>query len=179
MKFRVLIASILFVCCLLPDIGIAQNKVVVIPMGSGSTGNASEADVLRGKTFSNQSATGLIGTRPSSPVPEMTSVAADSWGVTWPNPRFTGGVAGYTDQLTSLHWIIPDNSPLTWLTAVNHCYGLSTGVPPHVINDWRMPTLREIHSLVDYSVENPALPNGHPFGTIINGPYWSSIVIGV
>ena len=35
MKFSVLIASILFVCCLLPNIGIAQNKVVVIPLNSG------------------------------------------------------------------------------------------------------------------------------------------------
>ena len=36
MKFKVFIVSVFFVCCLLPDISLAQNKVVVIPLVSGN-----------------------------------------------------------------------------------------------------------------------------------------------
>ncbi len=48
----------------------AQNKVVVIPLGSEPTGNAAAGDVLKDKTFSNASGTGLSGTRPPAPVPK-------------------------------------------------------------------------------------------------------------
>lgn len=30
-------------------------------------------------------------------------------------------------------------------------------------NDWRMPTIREVESLVDISSHSPDLPAGHPF----------------
>ncbi len=174
MKIKVLLVSLLFACSLLCGISLAQDKVVVIPLGTDATGDAAQSHVLKGKTFSNQNATGLTGTRPPAPVPKMTSGSSGK-GVPWPNPRFSGGIIpGYTDQLTGLRWSTPDNVARKWVTAVNHCYAYSTGIPPLIFNDWRMPTLRELHSLIDYSVENPAIQTGHPFGTIINGPYWSS-----
>jgi hypothetical protein len=36
MKFKVIIVSVFFACCLLPSFSLAQNKVVVIPLMSGS-----------------------------------------------------------------------------------------------------------------------------------------------
>ena len=34
MKFRVFIVFLFFVCCLLPGVSLAQNRVVIIPLGS-------------------------------------------------------------------------------------------------------------------------------------------------
>ena len=174
MKIKVLLVSLFFTFSLLPNISLAHDKVVVIPLGTEATGDAVQSHVLKGKTYSNQNATGLTGTRPPAPVPKMTSGTSGK-GVSWPNPRFTGGIIfGYTDHLTGLRWSIPDNAVRQWTPALNHCNGHSTGFPPLVINDWRMPTLREMHSLIDYSVQNRALPTGHPFGEINTGPYWTS-----
>ena len=50
----------------------AQNKVVVIPLSDGCSaapsGNATQPDVLEGKTFSSSIGIGLTGTRPPAPV---------------------------------------------------------------------------------------------------------------
>lgn len=40
--------------------------------------------------------------------------------------------------------------------------------------DWRLPNRRELHSLVDHSRRQPALPAGHPFRNVWNGRYWTS-----
>ncbi len=41
--------------------------------------------------------------------------------------------------------------------------------------DWRLPTIKELMSLVDYGQNSPALPVGHPFTNIPStGGYWSS-----
>lgn len=39
---------------------------------------------------------------------------------------------------------------------------------------WRLPTLHELGSLVDYSVSDPALPTGHPFNFVQSERYWTS-----
>ena len=39
---------------------------------------------------------------------------------------------------------------------------------------WRLPTLEELISLVDYSRYNPALPEGHLFKNVNASGYWSS-----
>ncbi|MBF0539182.1 MAG: DUF1566 domain-containing protein, partial [Nitrospirae bacterium] len=41
-------------------------------------------------------------------------------------------------------------------------------------NDWRMPSINELNSLVDYTRTSPALPYGHPFVNVAGGFYWSS-----
>jgi len=42
--------------------------------------------------------------------------------------------------------------------------------------DWRLPNIRELHSLVDFGTFNPALPSGHPFENF-EGDYWSSTTV--
>jgi len=55
----------------------------------------------------------------------------------------------------------------TYDEAVAYC--LSKG------NPYRLPEVKELASLLDYSHLNPALPSGHPFTGVQSGglPYWS------
>jgi hypothetical protein len=108
-------------------------------------------------------------------------------GVPLPNPRFTdNGDGTVTDNLTELIWT--KNADCTefggnenWDGAValsneladGQC-GLSDG---SVAGDWRLPNIRELLSLVDFSNNNPALPDNHPFypeDVLRTGTYWSS-----
>jgi hypothetical protein len=54
---------------------------------------------------------------------------------------------------------------------------------PGAFDDWRLPNVRELHSLVHYGFEGPALPNtagtgqwgeGDPFAGVHALKYWSS-----
>jgi hypothetical protein len=109
-------------------------------------------------------------------------------GVPWPDPRFTDyGDGTVRDNLTGLIWLKNANCPgdnrLTWQGAldfvadinrrVNDCGDISKAGDNQT--DWRLPNIRELTSLVDYSQVNPALPFGHPF-TNFSGRmlYWSS-----
>ena len=40
--------------------------------------------------------------------------------------------------------------------------------------DWRLPTVNELHSLIDYTQYNPVLPHGHPFINVKPYRYWSA-----
>lgn len=73
-----------------------------------------------------------------------------------------------TDHLTNLVWVQKVTCVLgDWQTALDHANnladgqcGLSDGSQP---GDWRLPNIRELLSLFDYSEGTPALPAGHPF----------------
>ena len=82
--------------------------------GDEATGDATIEDVLKDKTFSNPSKTGLTGTRPGALVektgqttsPGTRDDGALQRGVTWPSPRFTdNGDGTVTDNLTGLIWL--------------------------------------------------------------------------
>jgi hypothetical protein len=40
--------------------------------------------------------------------------------------------------------------------------------------DWRLPNVRELFSLIDFSQYGPTLPSGHPFTGVQSSSYWSS-----
>lgn len=114
-------------------------------------------------------------------------------GVTWPNPRFIddGGATGVvTDTLTGLIWLKNANcagAMKDWATALSYsnalydgctnCFGtsgdcgLSDG---STAGQWRLPNVRELHSLIDFSRYGPALPSGYPFTGVQPNYYWSS-----
>ena len=112
-------------------------------------------------------------------------------GVAWPNPRFTDNEDGtVTDNLTGLIWLKDANcfGSRNWATALSDCNGLANGscnlTDGSVAGDWRLPNLKELHSLIHYGVYSPALPNtagtdrwteGDPFSNVQSlGFYWSS-----
>ncbi|MBN2468207.1 MAG: DUF1566 domain-containing protein [Deltaproteobacteria bacterium] len=67
-----------------------------------------------------------------------------------------------------------------WGEAVGYCEkladgqgGLSDG--SHA-GDWRLPTAKELQSLINYGTESPCLPAGHPFVQAQSICYWSGTV---
>jgi hypothetical protein len=115
-------------------------------------------------------------------------------GVILPKPRFTDNSNGtIRDNLTGLLWLKDahcGNNSNTWqgaldfVAAINagtqNCGDISNGGTHQ--NDWRLPNVRELHSLVDYGTSNPALTkdfqaypvNGYPFLNFSALSYWSS-----
>lgn len=95
-------------------------------------------------------------------------------GVAWPSPRFTDhGNGTVTDNLTGLVWTknaqqVPGEK--TWSDALTACNNLDYAG----YQDWRLPNIRELHSLVDYSRDEKALPSNHPFQAVQDMHYWSS-----
>jgi hypothetical protein len=103
-------------------------------------------------------------------------------GVAWPDPRFTDhGNGTVTDNLTGLMWVkephgLDGNSGgQTWNNAIDFCNGLNYA--GH--SDWRLPNVRELHSLIDYERSLPPLPSGHPFTGVQSDRYWSSSTLKV
>ncbi len=101
-------------------------------------------------------------------------------GVTWASPRFTdNGDGTVTDNMTSLIWLKNANSfgNSTWTAALTAANGLADGgslSDGSIVGDWRLPNVRELSSLTDFSQSSPALPTGHPFTSVQTYYYWSS-----
>jgi len=80
-----------------------------------------------------------------------------------------------TDSMTNLIWLKNPNcfGMLDWKSAVQAAKGLKEGKcgpdPTFVLSDgssagdWRLPTMKELCTLIDFSRREPALPNGHKF----------------
>jgi hypothetical protein len=95
-------------------------------------------------------------------------------GVAWPDPRFIDSGGGtVTDKLTGLEWTKDANAAariMTWQEALNYVKTLNTG--GH--NDWRLPNINELESLVNAGRSNPALPLNYPFSNVQSDGCWSS-----
>ena len=125
-------------------------------------------------------------------------------GVELPTPRFIdNGDGTIKDKLTGLIWLKNANCPgasRSWQTALsdvaslnsagtmngNNC-GDTSGKKGDHRTDWRLPNIRELHSLVDFAFSNPALSNAagtgqgngsDPFSNFqFPSFYWSSTTI--
>jgi len=110
-------------------------------------------------------------------------------GVTRPVPRFTDNANGtVTDNLTGLIWLknaqCATTTSVVWATALADVASLnSTGLMGGTDcvdtsnagvhqTDWRLPSVKELSSLIDFANFTPALPTGHPF-TVSTRAYWS------
>lgn len=95
-------------------------------------------------------------------------------GVTNPVPRFT--VLAEPDQvrdnLTGLIWARDATMAVqtNWLDAIDYCENLVYGGT----NDWRLPNIKELYSLVDTGHYNVAIPSPNPFTGLGPVIYWSS-----
>ena len=108
-------------------------------------------------------------------------------GTASPEPRFKdSGDGTVTDNLTGLIWLKNANcfGMKDWSGAVAAVGSLKNGdcgPDPHLVlsdgssaGDWRLPTMQELCTLIDFSNRNPALPNDNKFSTVPSGYYWSS-----
>jgi hypothetical protein len=117
-------------------------------------------------------------------------------GAVLPTPRFTVNVDSngdgdcddpgeacdgtVTDNLTRLIWLKDANcfGTQTWGTALSYVNTLNSGEcslsDGSNEGDWRLPNVRELFSLVDFSQRAPALPTGHPFVAVGFDRYWTS-----
>ncbi|MHC4676477.1 MAG: Lcl C-terminal domain-containing protein, partial [Planctomycetota bacterium] len=110
-------------------------------------------------------------------------------GAVWPNPRFTDNADGtVTDNLTGLIWLKNANcfGTQNWATGLSSANALADGscglADGSIAGDWRLPNVRELHSLIDYAYANSALSNtagtvqwseGDAFSAV-QTTYWTS-----
>ncbi|MCL5023018.1 MAG: DUF1566 domain-containing protein [Nitrospirae bacterium] len=105
-------------------------------------------------------------------------------GVAWPSPRFTTNAdKTITDNLTGLVWDPDGGTPTVgacaggaknWQGALNYvaCLNASNYLGR---NDWRLPNINEIKSLVHAGQTNTATwLNSQGFTNVQRGFYWSS-----
>lgn len=98
-------------------------------------------------------------------------------GVAWPSPRFTDNANGtVTDELTGLVWLKNANcdGAKQWAAAVTWAAALASGscglTDGSVAGQWRLPTIKELSSLVHSGFYDPAVP----FTGVQSTFYWSS-----
>jgi len=98
-------------------------------------------------------------------------------GVSLPGPRFLHGDAETViDNLTGLMWTKDANLsefPLMWQEAGAYVQKMNVA-ERFGYGDWRLPTRKELFSLVSHASVNPALPASHPFVNVFTGYYWTS-----
>ncbi len=93
-------------------------------------------------------------------------------GIDWPVPRFIdNGDDTVTDQMTGLMWTTSaDLFASNWFNALVWCNELVFAE----YDDWRLPNIKELLSIVDFSGSGILLPSDHPFLSVRANYYWSS-----
>lgn len=93
-----------------------------------------------------------------------------------PDERFRCRGDTVTDTLTGLCWsrnANPFEFPYTWREAFDLIDEMNRG-SAHGRNDWRLPSRKEMFSIVSHQQINPALPTPHPFHDVFPGYYWTA-----
>lgn len=80
------------------------------------------------------------------------------------------------DELTKLTWPKDANLagfPLTWNESLAYIDNINQQ-KFFGYSDWKLPTKKQLFSLVSHRQVNPALTKDHPFMNVFNGYYWTS-----
>jgi hypothetical protein len=76
------------------------------------------------------------------------------------------------DTKTKLTWQQTiSTSTFSWSAADNYCFGLTSALPG---TGWRLPTIKEIQTLVDYTVKNGPYIDQGAFPAPYGSSYWSA-----
>ena len=92
-----------------------------------------------------------------------------------PKERFHVMTDTVFDTLTGLTWCQNANVaeyPLDWKAAHDFVNEMNKG-GAFGRRDWRLPSRRELFTLISHEVFNPALPEDHPFQNVFPGYYWT------
>ena len=96
-------------------------------------------------------------------------------GISWPVPRFHVDGEVVDDRLTRLRWLKNADltgKPVNWQEAFAAVQRLNEE-RAHGTQQWRLPNINELESLVDCACHSHALPKDHPFENV-QEVYWSS-----
>jgi hypothetical protein len=86
----------------------------------------------------------------------------------------TGGDETVLDKITDLEWQREDdNDTKTWAEAFDYCDNFNTGPFFAGKTHWRLPTITELQSIVDYGASDPAI-EGISFTNTNSSFYWSA-----
>ncbi len=97
-------------------------------------------------------------------------------GAQWPVPRFEQRDGVAIDRLSGLIWsqdAALTEFPQTWHEALDFVEKMNREAAGGYRN-WRLPSRRELFSLVSHDCINPALPAGAPFENVFAGYYWTA-----
>ena len=107
-----------------------------------------------------------------------------------PDPRFIDNKDGtVSDRLTGLVWLKNANcfGMMDWKSARLAAKSLKDGDCGSDLDiilsdgssagDWRLPTMGELCTLIDFSRREPALPIGHMFSAVPPGYHWSATTL--
>ncbi|MBX9597543.1 MAG: DUF1566 domain-containing protein [Burkholderiales bacterium] len=131
---------------------------------------------------------------PPAPIPVTgeSSVVGSTSGAAWPEKRFVAGRGAtescITDKLTGLMWSKDGNlfgeknwkDALSVVSSMNNDKGATT-YKLCGYTDWRLPTITELKSLVNYGKEIPSEWLNDPvqgFNKVLANNYWSSTSYG-
>jgi len=77
-----------------------------------------------------------------------------------------------TDTTTGLMWQQETSEKMTWESAISYCETLTLAG----YDDWRMPNINELQSIVDYSKSSPSIDTTY-FPDTVSSDYWSSTTL--
>jgi hypothetical protein len=84
---------------------------------------------------------------------------------------FDNGDGTVTDEDTGLMWQQATGEEINWEDALLYCESLVLGLGEY--DDWRLPTIEELRSIVEYSTASPAIDINY-FSVPESSLYWSS-----
>lgn len=148
--------------CTISDLAVGPNSVTVVVTAEDDTTTTYTLDVYR--------ALPIFKTGQTTSYADYDDGYYQS-GVSWPSTRFTAvGTDAIKDEMTGLVWLKSvSTDTYTWTESLTYCEALATGG-----YEWRMPNVRELRSLVNFSHSSPyTWLNGQGFANV-QGDYYLS-----